>query len=64
MAAAEDKKDLKVKQDELDATRERLVDEHLASASVRGVLAPLEREVDVLKEKLGLLKDEKKDEGK
>lgn len=49
-----DESDLKDAKDELASEKERLVNEHLASAVVRDVLAPLERAVDVLEHELGL----------
>ena len=44
-----EKSELKKAEEVLAAEKERLVNEHLASAAVRDVLAPLERAVVLLK---------------
>jgi len=57
-----DKSALKAKQDELSALTDKFVSEFLASALVRSLLAPLESEIELLKEKLA--PSAKKDEAK
>lgn len=55
-----DAKELKARKDELEARKESLIDEFLATAVVQHALAPLEREIALLEEKLNPKKDEEK----
>lgn len=60
---SDDKSALEDAEARLKAAKSRLVEEHLATAAVRHELAPLAREVDVLRDKLSPASDdEKKDE--